>query len=251
MIIFAFGNGFSGTRTMVKLLDLSPDIDCGHERKTLESPTALFDKYLKVYSGELDPADVIKEERLPLVNRTTKHFAEVNGLLGYYIRGLNEIWPDAKYIHMYREPRTHIPTAYNRGMFLYNDIMKNIAQTWPTPPNNITRIERCAWWWADYNEFVLEQLKSIPDDQVFTIKFEDFINNIRIKELFEFLNLPCPPQEQIISALQKKLGKVDYRKMAEIRGVADPIMNWPSIPNKQKDLCKQWFENTLAKLETR
>lgn len=251
MIFFAFGNGFSGTRTMARLLDLPDNVDCGHERKTPESPTALFNNYQKVYSGELDPTNVLKEERLPVVERTNKHFGEVNGLLGYYIKGIHELWPNAKYIHMYRDPRTHIPTAYNRGMFLYNDIMKNVAQSWPTPPDNTTRLERCAWWWADYNEFVLQQLESIPNDQIFTIRFEEFINNIKIKEMFEFLNLPLPSQEQITSILQQKVGKVDYKKMAEIRGVVDPIMSWQSLSEEQKEQCKQWFEGTLAKLEAR
>lgn len=258
VVFFAFSNGFSGTRTMAKLLDLPEGVDCDHERK---EPVDLFGNlsvsYLKVYHGG-DAGKAIEEHRLKGINHVLKdgkHFGEVSGFLGYYIRGLHAHFPNAKFIHIYRNPKTHIISSYNRGLYLKNAKTKFLYELWQKPKGKspkwkrLTRLEKCCWYWTNYNTYVMNKLDKIPKENQITIRFEDFTQGKYIDEIFEFLGFEVPPEEQIKDILSKKLGAANYRSAAKIRRVGKPLWKWNEI--KQREKLQKMFQPVLDRLESR
>lgn len=255
---FVFSNGFSGTRTMSRLLSLSDNVDCGHERK---EPKELFGNlmlsYLDVYHGG-DAKKAIEEHRVKGINYILdqgKHFGEVSGFIGYYVDGLFSLFPDAKFIHMYRDPKTHIISSYNRGLYIKNDRTKFIYELWQRPEaddlkwKKLSRIEKCCWYWTNYNTFVMDKLEKIPEENQITIKFEDFTNGVHIEKIFGFLGLILPSQDKIQEVLNLKLGGVDYKKISLDRKTGDCIYGLNDV--KQKKKLEKMYVPVLKKLENK
>jgi hypothetical protein len=261
-VFFGFGHGFGGTHLLANLLNILPNVDCKHERKGPNSKYAMFDKYMDVFHGDVSAGDVaVKLERLDMVSsiiRGGKVFGEVNGILGFFVTPLFKMWPDAKFIYMMRDPRGQVRTAYNTGIF-DDGVSKTILSAhpdwdsvwwWPFPAstdptfnrwNVLSNYEKCAWFWAAYNDFVIFQLEKLPGKQVFYYKFEDMIKGNRIDELYKFLGLNKPMDSQIQKIVAIKHGKTPTR-------VVNPIPTWDAQNKIQQKSVLEFVEQTMKKL---
>lgn len=237
-VFFGFGHGFGGTHLLAKLLDLCPNVDCGHERKAKCSPHALFDKFLPVYRGEGSASEVILAERVPMISQTLntgQKFGEINGALTFFVKALYEHFPDAKFIHMVRDPRKQIISTHNTGIYDYSVYEKEKMWWWPYPREGdpyyekwegLSILEKCAWDWYLYNNTILEELEHIPKERVFFYKFEDMIRGNKLSELFSFLELFRPEQRSIEHLLSIKHSKTPVTSPS-------PVF-WNMLPRSRK-----------------
>lgn len=254
-IFFGFGHGFGGTHLLAKILNLIPTVNCGHERKDEFSSNALFDKFKEVWYGESDGVSFIEKERRQMVEKIIKSgdsFGEVNGILGFFITPLYKIWPDAKFIYTFRDPRTQVISSHNTGIFNKGILPPDLdPYWWPYPKNNwkiaenwdnMSNLERCAWFWANYNEFVIKQLKNIPEDNIFRIKFEDIISGKKLNELFNFLNINSPEDKvSLNNLLNTKVGETSKR-------VPNVLPAWRNLDKNFKDNVLSYTSETMKKL---
>jgi len=255
-LFFGFGHGFGGTQLLSKVLNLIPSVDCDHERRDVNSPTALFEKYKGVWYGQSDGEEFIRKQRIPMVKKVFESgqmFGEVNGILGFFVTPLYKVWPKAKFIYMYRDPRNQIISAHNTGVFCHEAFPENFdPYWWPYPyPNweikksweQMSNLERCAWFWADYNEFVMKQLEDIPKDQVFYWKFEEMVQGKNLDKVCEFLEVSMPPDKGALNKLlNTKVGKTVKRAT-----VIHPP--WAKLNHGLKVKCLSHMKQTMDKLE--
>jgi hypothetical protein len=252
---FAFGRGTGGTRTLARLLNINTKVECGHELKTEESPKRMHDRSHLVHFGEISPELVVKEERFNLVRNATKRgkvFGEVNGVFVYYILGFNKIWPDAKFIYTFRNPKKQIISHYNRGGYFLKTgkwVLKPKPEIYYGEKINFTRFDKCAWSWADYNETAIKLLSQIPKENLFIIKFEDFIKGRRVDEMYSFLGLKKPPMSEVKEILSHKIGSTDYKFIAKKRGVPNTYKNWSSLPEDQRVRANKIITQTSKALK--
>jgi len=254
-MFFGFGHGFGGTHLLADMLDAVQGVDCKHERICPESPHGMFTHYLAVYRGEKDPKEIVLEERAPLVRRVLasgKVFGEINGQLGFYVGGIHDVWPDAKFIYMTRNPREQIRTSFNTGMFDYeNPIFKGRnLWWWPKPrPDDpyadkwecMSVVEKCAWMWVFVNDFFMEQMKRIPENQIFHYRFEEMIAGRNFDELCDFLNINRANRKEITRIVSKKRAKTAIRATA-------PLPPWDEMDSKTKKSIADIAEKTATKI---
>ena len=254
-VFFGFGHGFGGTQLLSRVLSLVPKVDCVHERRDKASPNALFEKYKDVWYANSNGIDFVKKQRIPMVKKVLaegKMFGEVNGILGFFVTPLFKVWPNAKFIYMYRDPRSQIISAHNTGVFCHEAFPPDFNPFWwPYPHSSweinkqwdeMSNLDRCAWFWSNYNEFVMKQLKSIPEDQVFNWKFEDMIKGKNLEKVCEFLGIGMPPDDgQLNRILKTKFGKTAKRAT-----VIHPP--WASLDPKLKEKCLSFMRPTMKKL---
>jgi len=254
-MFFGFGHGFGGTQLLSKVLNLVSGVDCDHERRDKISPSALFEKYKGVWYGQSDGEQFIRDQRIHMVKRVIDSgniFGEVNGILGFFVTPLHKVWPNAKFIYMYRDPRKQIISAHNTGVFCHEAFPDNFDPFWwPYPyPNweiknewdDMSNLERCAWFWSDYNEFVMKQIKDIPEEQVFYWKFEDMVKGKNLDKVCDFLNISMPSDTAALNRLlNTKVGKTAKRAT-----VIHPP--WAQLNHGLKVKCLKYMKPTMDKL---
>ena len=252
--VFAFGHGYSGTHLMTHILKTIPRIDCDHERVLKESPYALFDKYVGVYKGERDPFKELWAERKDFVDKIIskgKIFGEVNCMLGYFVEALDRMFDDSKFIFISRDPRTQVRTIYNTGGYNMAVFPKKFDPFWwPTPSKNtpdfckwdkMKQLEKCAWAWDLYYSYILNELSKIDKSKYFHIKFEDMIAGKKLTELFRFLCVPKPNEEQMRKITSVKFAKTGVREKS-------PLPEWSKMnPNAHK-IIRKYTKETAKKL---
>lgn len=237
-IFFGFGHGFGGTHLLAKLLDSSPGTFCKHEIKYNLSQHGLFDKFLPVYNNKISSDEIIIKERLPLINSIIKknNFGEINGVLTFFIKSLYKFFPNAKFIHMVRDPRTQIISTFNTGIYDYSVYKKEKMWWWPYPNKEdeyfnkweeLSTLEKCAWDWRLYNKTILNGIKYIPKEQIFFYKFEDMIIGKDFYKLCKFLEIEAP-----YPSLVKNLISIKHSKTPTV--VKNPI-KWDTLNNNRKE----------------
>lgn len=205
-MLFILGKGRSGTSLLQNMLDAHPGIigppeskfvvllypRFSHIKKWTKSDILLFVKclYMEPLFATLWHVD---REKLTTLLLSIKEYADYSLLckIVYYqmqkenvllisdknpqyvlfINTLLKIFPDAKFIHIVREPRDNI----------YSQIISFREK------NPIFR----AYQWVGFNKIIEAKKKQLPD-RFFLIKYEDLVENPEgiMMELSKFLNIP-------------------------------------------------------------
>jgi len=252
--VFAFGHGYSGTHLMTQILKTIPNIDCDHERILPESPYALFDKYVGVYKGDLDPFKELGIQRKDFINGIIKNgkiFGEVNCMLGYFVKALDKMFNDSKFIFISRDPRTQIRTIYNTGGYNMSVFPDNFDPFWwPTPAkedpsfekwDKMKQLEKCSWAWNLYYDYILSELGKIDKNKYFHIKFEDMVAGRKLPELFKFLGVPSPNAAQIKKITSVKFAKTGTREKS-------PLPVWQAMNLQSHKIIRRYTKETAKKL---
>lgn len=261
-VFFGFGHGFGGTHLLARLLNIHSHVDCKHERKGPMSKYAMFDRYMAVFHGNALAGDqAVTEERVPMISpivKSGKVFGEANGILGFFVAALAKAFPDSKFIYTMRDPRAQVRTAHNTGIFnkdVSADILKahpdwDSVWWWPRPAledgiskdwTTLSDFEKCAWFWAAYNDFVLQQVEQLLADRVFVLKFEDMVAGRKIMEVYDFLNLKKPTPAQV-----QKIVSVKHAQTVE--RVSNPIPKWDQMGPRTQQQLLEFVEPTMKKL---
>lgn len=239
--IFGFGHGFSGTKLLTKIVSTDKRIDCQHERISKESPHALFDNYVKVYKGLVNPDVVIRSERVRMVNEVIKKgqvFCEINCMLSYYVPSINKFWNNSKFIFIPRNPRTLVRSIFNSGGYEYSLFPGVDLYWWPTPHENdscynnwdkMDPLEKSAWAINMYFITALENIKNVDSKRVLIFPFENMISGKNLAALYKFVAMKVPNPNVIKKILAVKLGKTPIRVKNSL-----PEWNKMSVSDKQK-----------------
>lgn len=121
-----------------------------------------------------------------------KIFVESNQCLAFYAPAIIKTFPNSRFIHLIRHPGDFIRSAIMKGWHINDSIwesgrlkMKNHDE-W----NKLCHIEKLAWVWKATNEFIINFLGEVDNNQFMTVKFEDLINNKEITiRILEFIGL--------------------------------------------------------------
>lgn len=182
---------------------------------------AFFLKYLN-RPNYLNRSDLFKKVLLDgLLLQKPIHYVEKTVANCFHLDILQEIFPDALFIHLVRDGRDCVSSmieGWNSGQFSkrklpYDGPMEISHWCYPIPPNWETVISKpleeiCAWSWLQHNEYVL---KKIHTDQSFAsrclqLKFEDFLADPmhQTKSIATFLQLEIS-QETLVFIEKKQL----------------------------------------------
>lgn len=203
--LFNLSTGRTGTLTMVKLLNLSPEINAFHEpRPVLGEVSKAAYNDIWVQPDKYKPLFVAaRRSPIGITGLKGKIYAEHTLMIYLSPMIANEL-PKAKFMHMYRHPKDVVRSGMRRGWFrghpwdkyrlepLQGDTLRG---KWDTEWDPFAKI---CWFWNSVNSFILELQERFGSRRMLSMKFEDFIDieTGAYARPFEFLDVEPPPIDE-------------------------------------------------------
>ena len=226
---FVLSTGRCGTKTLSILLSKSSEAMVWHEPR----PT-LFKFARQAYSGAFNTGRlfrVLTTCRLPLIDQACQMgvgYGETGNHVTFYAHALAKWLPNAKFIHLIRNPKGVIRSGMRRGWYKH---MTKYDRT-RIRPNEGTKadklwkswdqFERIAWLWKATNEYCREFFLQYPT-RCIQVRAEDIFNNNPTvwPWLYDFIGLKMPDKSVIEQVLSQKINKQTTKSFP-------PPEEWPT-----------------------
>ncbi len=234
--VFFLSTGRCGTRWFTELLQTEKKLDVHHN-----THPELYEQSLLAYklfkTGKFsDPdvrsllSEVIFSARQELMTETASHnhrFVETNNRITFFTSTLAELFPHARFVHLYRDPAGFVKSGMNRNW--YNDSRYDYARPFPTlEPDQShwkdwSRVEKISWLWRETNQMIDRQLNELPSDRYRRFNFSD-LSTDSVRELLHWLEIDI--DSNTISAQLDK--KVNAQKSGD-------FPSYPEWPNRDRE----------------
>lgn len=236
---FVVGCHRSGTTSLARILDQATNGVC-----LVEPAPNLNREARDRMDGRLaDPLGTVREAVAPRVKACEQEvYGEKNAPLGYFVRELVQLF-DCKLIVMVRDGRDVVRSLMNWHNDLFGTIYRECADAGdlnetarealarlpieldhsdyfrprPHPGEplhaawlSLSRFEMCAFFWARYNEFMLDQLNGVPEDRVLRIDYTG-PDADRVLEAARFVGLSGLDRERVAGMLAQRINSLDER----------------------------------------
>jgi hypothetical protein len=183
---FVLSTGRSGTHFLTELLSKTPHTEVHHEpqpelvyfsKKAFEK-TVPNEELLGYFEGA-------RYEMIRDCFLTQKQYIETNNRITFFAYQIAELYPQARFLHLVRNPLSFIKSGINRRWYTnthFHDegriVMKN-SEDW----KNMTQAQQIAWLWNETNLFI-DSFKEKYPNKVITIKAEElFSNEMKYQEI--------------------------------------------------------------------
>ena len=174
---FCQNSGSCGSLYITELMRANGYADCHHEK----SPD-LDDLGIEMFEG------TASKRRVKFWLRLTRSdvWFEANNRLFSMGRQLHEVFPEAQFIHLHRDPRQSVASALSKRRWKperirYQSEALNGAST-------LSELERLCTYWANYNARIRTDLLNAP---TFMLPFDDLVSG-RLDALEEFMGVALP-----------------------------------------------------------
>jgi hypothetical protein len=211
--IFFLSTGRCGTMWFSELLEKDNTLMVLHNPKpALAHQSKIAYEILskdKITSNELDLLKenflASREQLLRYSYKTQKRYVETNNYISFFAPILKLVFPDAKFVHLYRHPGQFVRSGIRRNYFTEgnHDDLKRIhplscdqKEKWIA----FNRIQKTSWLWEETNHFI-EKFKAQNKESCFSFNFNE-LNLENIIDLLDFLEISIPVHE-IKKALSK------------------------------------------------
>lgn len=229
--VFVLSTGRCGTKLLSQLINESKDAQVTHE------PYPCFLGETKsVYQADGEAAygkRVVQQYAVArwrfLYDAASNHqvYMECSNRLTYLAYSLREYFPDARFIHMYRNPYDVIRSGIRRGYYTGDHPWDKYritprekemsADQWAY----LSSFEKTCWYWAAVNDWILKFLEVTNRSAVYNLKAEDLFNDPlgEVQKLCGWLEIQKPGSEYI-----RTTGRV--RINAQVEGVCPHWSEW-------------------------
>jgi len=227
-LVFILSTGRSGSKAISKLLDQHEDAEFYHDA------FAHLNTWSCEYLYDAKNKEQIKEKLDALYNSMSlgqkKVFGQSDQKLAPLVPLLTELFPNAKFLWLIRDPHDFINSAYARGWFDNSEFgfaqnKKEFLKKKVVPSDFdaahrcngakigifsidewkvMTAFERICWYWSYWNTLIEEHLEQIESDRSIKIKLSEL--ETKTVEILDFLNLKNK------SLSTKKVNEAYYKK---------------------------------------
>ena len=189
--IFVLTTGRSGSKFIANFFnELHADVvDAHHE------PSPVLESFPDSFYNNQNNYDYLessfKLSRIELILKSyikDKVYFESNQCLVFLAHAIIKTFPNARFIHLVRNPVDFTLSAIRKGWYVNDSIwesgrikLRNLEK-W----NAMTQLEKIAWYWQENNSYIEKFKKTINPSQVLTLKFEDMVSDK--DSLIELLN---------------------------------------------------------------
>lgn len=123
-----------------------------------------------------------------------KIYVETNNRISLFAPALAKLLPNAKFIHLVRDPADFVRSGMRRGYYQegvtqHQRLDGSNYSVW----NNFSRIEKIAWEWNEINSKIEEFKSNVDSNRVLTINSEMLYSNpATTHRIYNFLNIQNP-----------------------------------------------------------
>jgi hypothetical protein len=209
--VFVLSTGRCGTKFLSELLNNFNNIKAYHEAKP---HMELFCNDIFYYNKKNynDLIFIFNSIRYILILDSyikNKIYFESNHALTFFAYAIKNCFNNAKFIHIIRDPRTFVRSAFIRDWYTDSSIwdvgrlMMENKKIW----NKLDRIEKISWLWYTTNQYI-ENFKESNKGHVLihTIKFEELFNDSnKLLNLVKFIGVNNVSTDFIKKFMKKKI----------------------------------------------
>jgi hypothetical protein len=192
---FVLSTGRCGTGLITKILDKSPQLlVCHNPKPELEYVSSFIHRTSP--SLESLKLSIIAARFDFFVNSflVGRIFIETNNRITFFAPALAQLFPNAKFIHLIRNPADFVRSGMRRKYYKNNTVQHQRFN----PVNNyewmrMTRLEKVAWEWNEINSSIDNFKSMIHQSRMMTIKSEQLFSQSEIiPALFDFIAVTNP-----------------------------------------------------------
>ncbi len=244
--VFFLSTGRCGTKWFSDLLSTNKSL------MVLHSPKPTFANQNKLVYETLNKGDVCgseknlvkeiylsgREQYLRYSYKTKKKIIETNNYISFFAPILIELFPDAKFVHLYRHPGEFVRSGIRRNYYTKNN-PDNIKRITPTDKEQLkdwgklSQLEKTSWLWNETN-FFIENFKKEYRANCYNFNFNE-LNPDNVISLMEFMDISIS-ESNIKKAINKKSN-------VQITGSFAEYKEWDSDQkNALKGICNNLSE---------
>jgi hypothetical protein len=181
-----------------------------------------------------------REQHLRYSFKTNKRIIETNNNITFFAPVLSVLFPDSKFVHLYRDPGGFVRSGIIRGWFTerYNSIFKinpteknNLYKEWV----NMNQLQKISWVWSETNSFIERFKQLIPAGRMLAFDFKEISSIQKITDLLNFCEINISE-----SKIHKILGR---KENAQPDSSFPRYADWPDNQKQQlKALCASLAE---------
>ncbi|MHA1381561.1 MAG: sulfotransferase [Candidatus Helarchaeota archaeon] len=238
--VFFLSTGRCGTKWFYSLLKKCKGVRIFHEPKpNLSFQGVMIYSELVKNNFNLEPKIeelykeiflVAREQYLRYSYKTDKRYIETNNQITFFAPLLSKIFPNAKFIHVYRHPGEFARSAMRRNFYTSGNTMdcKRIKPLNNSQKNsfwnNYSQLQKTLWLWNETNKFIEKFMSQIDESRRYSFNFNK-LNLDSVQNILDFLEISLSHKE-IISRISKKTN-------TQNKGIFPHYSNWPENDKKQ------------------
>jgi hypothetical protein len=189
---FVLSTGRCGTSFLTEILRRSARLSVHHAPKPeLQYLSSLVHRIVPV-AASLDLAVLAARFEL-FVNayRSGEIYVETNNRITFFAPALARLLPNARFIHLVRNPADFVRSGMRRGYYAngtiqYQRLIPHGNAEWCS----YSQLEKITWEWNEINAFIEKFKASMPDDRVLTVRSEDLFRDFEtLKSVLEFVGV--------------------------------------------------------------
>jgi len=251
--VFFLSTGRTGTQLFTELLEHSKTtkvfhspsaLFCNAQSELIEQGRVSYEMYKKYglrdeRTNEL-VSQILMASREDLLYKTYLHdktYIETNNRITFLAPAIKQLFPNAKFIHLYRHPAEFIRSGLRRNYYTGED-SHQIGMLRPIDKDkyfnswqDMDNIEKISWLWNETNTFIDDYLKTIRKEDYLQFNFNDLtleninsildfldINDISSNVIFKAIDTPVNVQKEGAFPKYKDWTNKDKGKVKEICG---------------------------------
>lgn len=210
--LFVLSTGRTGTVTLTKLLNISPEIAAFHEPapRHLELISA---SYADIWNAPSKYRTTFESARFLPIARTSlngKVYCEATNLV-YFAPAIAQSLPNALFLHLHRHPADVVRSGMSRGWYRCHEwdeyrLRPPQGTTWSSAWDTCDPFTKICWFWNATNEFILRFGERLTPDRVLTLSSEQLwsTDDDAWKSLFRFLGVAVPESHRAREVLRTR-----------------------------------------------
>jgi hypothetical protein len=220
--VFFLSTGRTGTEFFTKLLSKSKKVQifhspsnlfCNAQSELIEQGKTAYEMYIK-YGFEDERTNKLvsqaflaaREQLLFTTYLHNKVYIETNNRITFLAPAIKSIFPNAKFVFLYRHPGEFIRSGKRRNYYKSNS-MHELGRLEPIENTQYYKawssfddIKKIAWLWNETNTYIDDFLLTLNNDNYFKFNFNK-LNDENIENLLEFLNIKDINKNEINKSL--------------------------------------------------
>ncbi len=204
--VFCLNGGSCGSNYIAELLKVNGWSDCYHEKKP-----DLDHEGMLHFEGRMDV------RYLKLLLRWTRHRVrfEANNRLFSMGKELMQLYPNAKFIHLYRDGRSVVTSAMNiaKAELTWGSSRLRYRSTKLCGDPQLSNFEKSCNYWSRYNQRIMDDLGTAS---LLRLKFEDLVAG-KVDDLANFLGTDLRVRQipPVNHQKRKKTGSAAFPRYAD------------------------------------
>lgn len=217
---FALSTGRVGTETLARLFEINKKINAVHEplpklfglSKTCYNLSERMTTDTNVETALVEAFLTGRRDLLNYALYTSHGYIETGPHVTFAAPWIRKTIPDAKFIHMVREPKAVVTSGVRRKWYV-----GQINDQWRITPKpgtpfaslwgEMDQVEKLLWLWAETNQWILDFSRTLDTDQYLLVHSEEIFesNQATIHSLYSFLGVEIPSARRINRVLRKQI----------------------------------------------